>query len=147
VTGAANQYEIEEYVRWEDIDAAGIINYQAYLRFFALAEAELFRHAGLTYKRLFDEIGIFLPRKRVECNFHHPVRLDDLLVVAARIGHIGRTSLRIDFEVRKRGETTLVADGCYVLVSVGHSDFKPCPLPAEVREKLAQFTAPAPAAC
>ena len=138
----ATHYEIEEYVRWEDIDAAGIINYQAYLRFFALAEAELFRHAGLTYKRLFDEIGIFLPRKRVECNFHLPVRLDELLVVAARIGHIGRTSLRIDFEVRKRGETMLVADGCYVLVSVGHADFKPCPLPVEVREKLAQFTEP-----
>jgi len=140
VTTMATHYEVEEYVRWEDIDAAGIINYQAYLRFFALAEAELFRHAGLTYKRLFDEIGIFLPRKRVECNFHFPVRLDDLLVVGARIGHIGRTSLRIDFEVRKRGETAVVADGCYVLVSVGHSDFKPCPLPAELREKLAQFT-------
>ena len=41
------RYSIEEYVRWEDIDAAGIINYQAYLRFFALAEAELLRSAGL----------------------------------------------------------------------------------------------------
>src|SRR5207253_441348 len=40
------RYSIEEYVRWEDIDAAGIINYQAYLRFFALAEAELLRSAG-----------------------------------------------------------------------------------------------------
>ena len=138
--GTMSRYEVEEYVRWEDIDAAGIINYQAYLRFFALAEAELFRHAGLTYKRMFDEIGIFLPRKRVECNFHLPVRLDDLLVEGARIGHIGRTSLRIDFEVRKRGDETIVADGCYVLVSVGHSDFKPCPLPTELREKLAQFT-------
>lgn len=135
-----NRYRVEEYVRWEDIDAAGIINYQAYLRFFALAEAELFRHAGLTYSRLFDEIGIFLPRKRVECNFHVPVRLDDLLVVEAWIGHLGRTSLRIDFEVKKRDEQVVVADGCYVLVSVGHRDFKKCDLPTEVREKLAQYT-------
>ena len=43
------RYTVEEYVRWEDIDAAGIINYQAYLRFFGLAEAELLRSAGLTY--------------------------------------------------------------------------------------------------
>ena len=134
------RYRIEEYVRWEDIDAAGIINYQAYLRFFALAEAELFRDAGLTYNRLFDEIGIFLPRKRVECNFHVPVRLDDLLVVEAWIGHLGRTSLRIDFEVKKLNETVVVADGCYVLVAVGHGDFKPCPLPEELRIKLAQYT-------
>ena len=135
----AHRFRVEEYVRWEDIDAAGIINYQAYLRFFALAEAELFREAGLTYKRMFDEIGIFLPRKRVECSFHIPVRLDDLLVVEASIGHLGRSSLRIDFEVRKRGENEVVADGCYVLVSVGHADFKTCSLPAELREKLAPY--------
>ncbi|MFA6957585.1 MAG: thioesterase family protein [Thermoanaerobaculia bacterium] len=137
-----HRYSIEEYVRWEDIDAAGIINYQAYLRFFALAEAELFRHAGLTYSRLFDEIGIFLPRKRVECNFHVPVRLDDLLVVEAWIGHLGRSSLRIDFVVKKRDHEVVVADGCYVLVSVGHADFKKCDLPAELRLKLAQYMAP-----
>ena len=139
---ATNRFRVEEYVRWEDIDAAGIINYQAYLRFFALAEAELFRHAGLSYSRLFDEIGIFLPRKRVECNFHVPVRLDDLLVVEAWIGQLGTTSLRIDFEVKKRENGVTVADGCYVLVSVGHDDFRKCPLPAELREKLAPYTAP-----
>ena len=26
------RFQVQEYVRWEDIDAAGIINYQAYLR-------------------------------------------------------------------------------------------------------------------
>ena len=56
------RYSIEEYVRWEDIDAAGIINYQAYLRFFALAEAELLRSAGLNYRFLFESLGIWLPR-------------------------------------------------------------------------------------
>ena len=56
------RYSISEYVRWEDIDAAGIINYQAYLRFFGLAEVELFRHCNLSYKVMFDELGIWLPR-------------------------------------------------------------------------------------
>ena len=37
------RFSVQEYVRWEDIDAAGIINYQAYLRFFGIAEVELFR--------------------------------------------------------------------------------------------------------
>jgi acyl-CoA thioesterase FadM len=39
-------FAVSEYVRWEDIDAAGIINYQAYLRFFGLAETELLRTAA-----------------------------------------------------------------------------------------------------
>ena len=69
------KFSVSEYVRWEDIDAAGIINYQAYLRFFGLAEVELFRSCGLSYRRLFDELHVWLPRVHVECDFFHPVTL------------------------------------------------------------------------
>lgn len=134
------RYHVEEYVRWEDIDAAGIINYQAYLRFFGLAEAELFRAAGLAYGTLFDELRIWLPRKRVECTFHLPVRLDDLLVVETWVGRIGNTSLQIDFEARKKGEPGIVADGRYVLVAVRQGSFEPCAVPEELRQKLAPWT-------
>jgi YbgC/YbaW family acyl-CoA thioester hydrolase len=136
------RYQIEEYVRWEDIDAAGIINYQAYLRFFGLAEAELFRAAELSYGTLFEELGVWLPRKRVECNFHLPVRLDDLLVVDAYIGKIGVTSLHVDFEARVKGNAQCVADGKYVLVTVAQGSFVPCPVPDEVRRKLGPWLEP-----
>ena len=134
------RYSIEEYVRWEDIDAAGIINYQAYLRFFALAEAELLRSAGLNYRYLFETLGIWLPRVRVECNFYRPVKLDELLVVEAYFSRIGRTSVHLDFEVRRKSEPDVVASGRYVLVCVRQNDFGPVPVPAEIRERLGPFT-------
>ena len=96
------RFAVQEYVRWEDIDAAGIINYQAYLRFFGLAEAELYRSCGLSYREMFEVVGVWLPRVHVECDFHHPVVLDDLLVVEAWFGKIGTTSIHIDFEVRRK---------------------------------------------
>ena len=134
------RFSISEYVRWEDIDAAGIINYQAYLRFFGLAEAELFRTCGLSYKTLFDEIGIWLPRIHVECDFFDPVRLDELLVVEAFFGKIGTSSIHIHFEVkRKERPGTVVATGKYVLVTVGRGEFHPRPVPDAVREKLASY--------
>lgn len=134
------RYRVEEYVRWEDIDAAGIINYQAYLRFFGLAEAELFRSAGLSYRQLFDELHIWLPRVRVECNFFKPVTLDELLVVEAFFGHIGRTSVHLMFEVRKKSDPdAIVASGKYVLVAVRQGEFKPVPVPAELRERVKEF--------
>jgi acyl-CoA thioesterase FadM len=43
----AKPHTIEEYVRWSDVDFAGILCYGAYLRFFEIAETELFRTAGL----------------------------------------------------------------------------------------------------
>ena len=134
------RYTIEEYVRWEDIDAAGIINYQAYLRFFGLAEAELLRSAGLNYRFLFEVLGIWLPRVRVECSFFLPVKLDELLTVEAYFSRIGRTSIHLDFEVRRKSEPSrLVASGRYGLVCVTQKDFRPVPIPEEFREKIAKF--------
>jgi acyl-CoA thioester hydrolase len=134
------RFAVSEYVRWEDIDAAGIINYQAYLRFFGLAEAELFRSCGLSYKTLFEEIGIWLPRVHVECDFVHPVTLDELLVVEAFFGDIGRSAIHIHFEVtRKEQPGVVVATGKYVLVSVRQGEFKPVPVPETVRERIAPY--------
>jgi len=134
------RYRIEEYVRWEDIDAAGIINYQAYLRFFGLAEAELLRSAGLSYRVLTETLGIWLPRARVECDFHEPVKLDELLVVEAYFSRIGRTSVHLEFEVRRKAAPSRpTATGKYVLVCVRQRDFTPVPVPEELRRKISPF--------
>jgi len=139
------RYKIEEYVRWEDIDAAGIINYQAYLRFFGLAEVELFRSCGLSYKQLFEELGIWLPRVHVECDFLAPVTLDELLVVEAWFGRIGHSSIELDFSVSKKSDqATVVATGQYVLVTVRQGQFVPVQVPALVREKLKVYEEDSP---
>ncbi|HXG58369.1 MAG TPA: thioesterase family protein [Thermoanaerobaculia bacterium] len=136
------RFSVTEYVRWEDIDAAGIINYQAYLRFFGLAEAELFRHCGLSYKTLFEDLKIWLPRVHVECDFFHPVTLDELLVVDAYFGRIGTSSIHLDFEVRRQKDpATVVASGKYILVTVRQGEFTPVPVPEALRVKLAPYLA------
>ena len=131
------RFSVQEYVRWEDIDAAGIINYQAYLRFFGLAEVELFRHCNLSYKVLFDELGIWLPRVHVECDFHQPVRLDDLLAVDAWFGHIGTSSIHLNFAARQ--EEVVVATGKYILVTVQQGTFKSVPVPDVLRQRVAKY--------
>ena len=134
------RFSVSEYVRWEDIDAAGIINYQAYLRFFGLAEVELFRSCGLPYRTLFDDLGLWLPRVHVECDFFHPVTLDELLIVDAYFGKIGASSIHLNFEVRRsEAKDVVVATGKYVLVAVKRGEFKPTAVPDAVREKLAPY--------
>jgi acyl-CoA thioester hydrolase len=134
------RFAVSEYVRWEDIDAAGIINYQAYLRFFGLAEVELFRSCGLSYKTLFGELDLWLPRVHVECDFLLPVTLDELLVVEAFFGKIGTSSIHLNFEVtRKERPGEVVATGKYILVAVRQGEFKPVPVPDAVREKLRPY--------
>jgi YbgC/YbaW family acyl-CoA thioester hydrolase len=135
-----SKYRIEERVRWGDVDAARIIFYGAYIRFFEFAETELFRAVGLPYSVLFDELDIWLPRAHLECDFHHAAQLDDMLEVSVYVGRIGTKSLRLNFEVRRTGEDTLIAEAHFVLVSVRRNTFESVPVPAELRDRLAPYT-------
>jgi acyl-CoA thioester hydrolase len=135
-------YIIEERVRWGDVDAARIIFYGAYIRFFEFAETELFRSVGLPYSVMFDELDVWLPRVHLECDFHHAARLDDLLAVSVYVGRFGTKSMRLNFEVRRKGEDLLIADAHFVLASVRRDTFETVPIPDELRERLAPFAKP-----
>src|SRR5437667_419892 len=133
-------YVIEEYVRWSDVDFAGIIFYGSYVRFFEIAETELFRACGLAYAQVFDRYDVFLPRKAVHSEFYSPARLDDRLRVATYVGRIGTTSLTLNFDVFRGTGRALIAAGWMVLVCVDRKQLKPRRLPAELVEALAPHT-------
>lgn len=141
------KFTIEERVRWGDVDAARIIFYGSYIRFFEIAETELFRAAGIPYGKVFDELDIWLPRVHLECDFHRAAQMDDLLQVTVYVANIGRTSVRLNFEVRRKKETgeiedALMATAHFVLVSTDRRDLRPIPVPAHLRKALEPYTAP-----
>jgi acyl-CoA thioester hydrolase len=137
------KFTIEERVRWGDVDAARIIFYGAYIRFFEYAETELFREVGLQYGVMFDELKVWLPRVHLECDFNRAARLDDLLEVSVFVGRFGTKSMRLDFEVRRNGEEELIAAAHFVLAAVNQDTFETVPIPAELRERLAPYAAAA----
>ena len=138
---ADQKFSIEERVRWGDVDAARIIFYGAYIRFFEIAETELFRSVGLHYGTMFDEMKIWLPRVHLECDFHRVARLDDLLVVSVYVGRFGTKSMRLNFEVRRRGSEELAATAHFVLAAVNQDTFETVTIPSELRDKLAPYAA------
>src|SRR4029453_14697999 len=133
------KYSIEERVRWGDVDAAQIIFYGAYIRFFEFAETELFRAVNLPYGVMFEELDVWLPRVHLECDFHHVARLDDLLEVSVYVGRIGNKSMRLDFEVRRKGKESIVADAHFVLAAVKQATFETVPIPDDLRRRLAPY--------
>ena len=138
------KFTIEERVRWGDVDAAGIIFYGSYIRFFEIGETELFRAVGLPYGKVFDELEIWLPRVHLECDFHRAAQMDDLLQVSVYVGKIGTTSLRLDFEVRRKNEVgeieeKLMATAHFVLVSTDRENLRPVTVPEQLRSALAAY--------
>ena len=141
----SQRFTIEERVRWGDVDAASIIFYGSYIRFFEIAETELFRSVGMPYGKVFDELDIWLPRVHLECDFHRAAQLDDLLEVSVYVAKIGRTSLRLNFEVRRKNEAGEIEDdqmatAHFVLVSADREKLQPIPVPEDLRRALEPYT-------
>jgi acyl-CoA thioester hydrolase len=135
------RFTIEEHVRWSDIDRAGIIYYGQFLRFFEIAETELFRSVGLSYSEVFDKLDIWLPRVQIHFDFRKPLVLDDLIEVSAYVGRFGTKSLTLRFEVNKKGESDFVAEGHIILACVSRSTFKGIAIPDEIIERLKPYLA------
>jgi acyl-CoA thioester hydrolase len=124
-------------VRWSDVDAAGIVCYGRYLRFFEGAEEELFRAAGLPPDAMPRDHGVWLVRRRVSADFTHPVRLGEELETTAVVVALGRSSVRLGFAAEVAGRR--VAEGEYVLVCVDRNTLEPRDLPTPVRARLSPF--------
>ena len=136
------RFTIEERVRWSDIDRAGIIFYGQFLRFFEIAETELFRSVGLAYGEVFDRLEIWLPRVHIHFDFRKPLVLDDHIDVSVYVARFGNRSITLRFEVTRKGEMDVAAEGESVLVCVSRATFKPVAVPAEIVERLKIYTDP-----
>ena len=137
VTG--QPFVVHEYVRWGDVDIVGIIRYDAYLRFYELAESELLRSTGLLYQDMVERFGVTLPRKVMHADFITPARLDERLEVRVTVHALGTTSLTLNFELFGDGGVAR-AVGYLVLVCVDVKSLRKQPLPRELIEKLRPYT-------
>ena len=122
-----------DYIRWEDIDLAGIARYSAYTRFLDIAETDLYRSLGTPLSKLHAKYKVWLPRKVMHLEYFAPARLDDQVVIVAYFSNIGRTSVTMNVDIFRDDRRTLIAASHLVLVCVDTALAK-LPLPPEFRE-------------
>ncbi len=133
-------FTITERVRWSDCDPAQIIYYGAYIRFFEIAETEMYRSIGLPYSQAFRSLGCYPIRAEYHCEYRSPALLDDLMEIAIWVSHWGRTSFTISFSFTRAGTGILLARGYCRLVAVDLEQKRPVPVPEQLRAGLARYT-------
>lgn len=133
-------FVLHEYVRWGDVDPAGIIRWDAYTRFYELGESELFRAVGLPYRAIFRRFEIGIPRRVLHMDFVTPPVLDERLEVRVYVSHVGTTSMTMNFDVYGTGGV-LRSTGYLVLVCVpaGAEQISKRPWPPEFLALLAPY--------
>lgn len=123
---------------------SGIICWSAYTRFVEIAETEFFRTLGFAYATLWDQLDIWLPRVQAHFDYRNPVRLDELLEIEVWVGRVGRSSIRLEFLMRK-SDGHVAAEAYLVIIAIARKDSRPVEVPQALLQALAPYRADASA--
>lgn len=125
-------------VSWVDTDAAQVMHFSNYFRFFERAEEEFYRHLGINLRDA-AEAGFWLPSVEAFCQFKHPARLNDLLEVELTVDELREKSVKYRFKILNKETALLLASGHVVIVAADKRTGKATQIPLEIAEKIKPF--------
>lgn len=123
------------HIRWGDTDAGGLIYYPRFFHFVVVGLNDYFAPAG-DDGHLMDTLrreGFVLPAVEASASFHSPLRAGDTAQIETTVTNSGDTSLTVSFTVTRADDEATAATGKVTFVLVDQ-DFKPTPLPEEIRQ-------------
>jgi acyl-CoA thioester hydrolase len=123
-------------VTWADTDAAGIVHFSNYLRFFERAEEEFLNKKKLSYSSIIKKYKVRLPRVEAHCRYLAPCRYNDLILVKMVLESIKNRSFKESFVVENLTTGKRSAEGYIVCVSTGLDLKKAVPLPNKLAVEL-----------
>ena len=134
VAMVAPEFRFGLRVYWEDTDAGGVVFYANYLKFFERARTEWLRTMGIEQESMRRDAGLMFVVTDTSLHYRQAARLDDQLVVTARLLELRRASLRIAQQAWRGAE--LLTDGTIRLACVDVATFRPRPLPTLSTQEL-----------
>ena len=138
--GAIFHWPVRVY--WEDTDAGGIVFYANYLKFFERSRTEWLRSLGIQQQNLKDSSGCMFVVTDTTLRYHRPARLDDELVVTARMVEMGRASMTLKQQALLKSEhvndqpAILLCEGTIRIAWVHGASLQPRRIPVSILDRL-----------
>ena len=110
----------------EDTDAGGIVYYVNYLKYMERARTEFMRAQGFDKRYIFTEDLMFVVHS-VDVRYQRPARLDDELLVTARIVESGAAQLLFEQRILRAAEE--ICSGFVRIACVEVGTLKPRRIP------------------
>jgi len=127
-------------VRYAETDAMGVVYYANYLTYFEVARVEYLRAAGIRYRDL-EDAGTVAAVTSAHVNYHAPAKFDDELSLWTRCASIGKVRFRVEYEVTREEDGSLVASGHTEHALLAHQTLRPVRIPDWVKAGIEQFEA------
>ena len=128
-------HKIEHRVIYADTDAGGIVYYANYFKWFESGRRELFRSLKINYAALHKK-GIITPVVQAHCNYFHPARYDDAVLVETKISEIKEKSVKFENRIYRKKDKKLLAEGYTINVFVDRKKMKSIEIPKELINKI-----------
>ena len=125
-------------VTWVDTDAAGVVHYSNYFRFFERTEEEFYRHLGFDFTD-FRKRGLWFPRVEAFCQYKRPARYGDLIEVEVYVEELREKSVKLSFSVMHVETRNVLATGYLVIVAADRETQRATQIPSDIREKLRPY--------
>jgi YbgC/YbaW family acyl-CoA thioester hydrolase len=133
-TAKSTMFSVARRVRFQDIDAAGILFYARAFEYLHDAYAALLEARGIDLPAVIRERRWGAPLAHAEADFKAPMRYGDRVVVAILRGAVGTTSLKVFYEVRAEDDPAHVhCTGMTTHVFIDLSTFATRNVPDEIR--------------
>lgn len=140
------EFKAQRRVEFSDTDMAGIMHFSNFFRFMETAEHGFYRSLGFSVVEEESLPRIGWPRVHASCDYHKPLRFEDLVEIHLLVVEKRSKALRYLFRFRRLNGPAPeeVARGALTIVCVSHAPdgtMKAFPIPHSIMEKIQ--TAPA----
>lgn len=126
---------MEKRIFYHDTDAGGIVYYGQYLCYLEEARTEFLERRDLSVE-LFRERGFVYVVRQCNVSYRSPARYGDTVMCDAKLKKLGASQLIFDQTIHDKKDGRLLVEAEVSLVCL-NKEFKPTPIPDDLREKLA----------
>jgi YbgC/YbaW family acyl-CoA thioester hydrolase len=129
-------------VRFEEVDAAGIVFFARYLHICHDAMEAVFDPLPGGYRALITERRVGFPAVHTECDFAAPLRYGDIVRVETKVVRIGETSVTFAFTLVRTRDEVVAAKVTHTTVVCSLDTMEKTKVPDDVRAVLTAHLSP-----
>jgi 4-hydroxybenzoyl-CoA thioesterase len=124
---------LERAVRFEEVDAAGIVFFAHFLGYAHEAMEHFFGSLDGGYSRLIVDRKVGLPAVKVAMSFASPVRYGERLRIETTTTHLGTRSATLRYRMIRVSDGELSAEVEHTVVTTDLTCLRSCAMPDDVR--------------
>jgi acyl-CoA thioester hydrolase len=122
-------------VRYAETDQMSVVYYANYFIWFEVGRTDFCRQRGFAYRDMEKEDGLCIIVAEAQCRYKAPAKFDDEIEVRTRLTHVRRRVITFTYEIYRKPEDELLAEGETVHVVTDLSG-RPRALPDKYRALL-----------